>query len=195
MKKVLLINGYEIHEDVGENRLNQSLTQYAKEILEKKGYEVSITNVTDDYNPMEEHDKILEADIVFAQTPIYWFSVPGAFKTYIDRVFIIGFAQGTMCKGDGRTRTDPSKRYGCGGVLTDKHYMVSTTWNAPEYVFNDEDEFMDGLSLDESTVVLHKTFQLCGMNQLPSFGFYDVFKDGDVVSDIEKFKKHVEENF
>lgn len=195
MKKALLINGYETYEGVGQNRLNNSLIEYTKEILESKGYEVSVTEVQKDYDPMTEHNKILDSDVVFVQTPIYWFSVPGAFKTYIDRVFLIGYGSGSMSNGDGRTRSDLSKKYGSGGILTDKKYMISTTWNAPESAFNDESEFMDGMSLDQSTALLHKTFQFCGLQKLPSFAVYDVFKQSDRDNDIENFKKHIKENF
>ncbi len=193
--KALLINGYETYEGVGQNRLNNSLIEYTKEILESKGYEVSITEVQEEYDPMSEHNKILEADVVFVQTPIYWFSVPGAFKSYIDRLFLIGYGTGSMSNGDGRTRSDTSKKYGSGGILTDKRYMISTTWNAPESAFNNKEEFMDGMSLDESTATLHKTFQFCGLQKLPSFAVYDVFKEVNREEDIKNFQAHIEENF
>ncbi len=194
-KKALLINGYEAFEGVGQNRLNNSLVQYSKEILEEKGYEVSVTEIYKKFDAMAEHDKILAADVVFVQTPIYWFGVPGAFKSYIDRVFLIGYGSGSMSKGDGRTRDDSSQKYGSGGILTDKKYMISTTWNAPETAFNDKNEFIDGLSLDESTLTLHKTFQFCGLEKLPSFAVYDVFKEEDRTQDILNFKNHVKDNF
>lgn len=193
--KALLINGYETFEGVGQNRLNNSLIEYTKEILESKGYEVSITEVQNEYNPMEEHNKILDSDIVFVQTPIYWFGVPGAFKSYIDRVFLIGYGTGTMSKGDGRTRSDLTKKYGSGGILTNKKYMISTTWNAPQSAFNDKNEFLDGLNLDEVTLMLHKTFQFCGLEKLPSFAVYDVFKESNRQVDIKNFKAHIESNF
>lgn len=195
MKKALLINGYETYEGVGENRLNRSLIEYTKEILEKKGYVVSVTVVEEGYESKEEHDKILESDVVFVQTPIYWFGIPGAFKSYLDRVFLIGYGIGTFSKGDGRTREDATKKYGSGGLLTDKKYMVSTTSNAPESAFNDENEFMDGLSLDKSMATLHKSFEFCGLQKLPSIGIYDVFKEADRTEDIQNFKAHIEKNF
>jgi len=194
-KKALVINGYEVFEGVGQNRLNNSLVAYTKEILENKGYEVSITEINKEYDAMAEHDKILAADVVFVQSPIYWFGVPGAFKSYIDRVFLIGYGSGSMSKGDGRTREDESKKYGSGGILKDKKYMISTTWNAPESAFNDKKEFIEGLTLDEATLTLHKTFQFCGLEKLPSFAVYDVFKEKDRTQDIQKFKNHISENF
>lgn len=195
MKKALIINGYEEFEGVGENKLNKSMINFTESILTSKGYEVRITEVTGDYNPQEEHDKILDADVIFVQSPIYWFSIPGAFKTYIDKVFLIGYATGSMSNGDGRTRSDINKKYGSGGKLLEKKYMVSTTWNAPESAFNNENEFMDGLSIDDATNVLHKTFQFCGIKKMPSFAIHDVFKSSVISEDIENFKKHIETNF
>lgn len=193
--KALLINGYEKFEGIGENKLNRSLIQYTKEILEAKGYSVQVTQVEEGYDAKQEYDKILEVDVVFVQFPIYWFSVPGAFKTYIDKVFTLGYVKGTMCIGDGRTSEDTSKMYGSGGLLTDKKYMVSTTWNAPQSVFDNKAEFMDGLSLDDSTAVLHKTFQFCGLSKLPSFAMYDVLKKANLDKEVETFKAHITCNF
>ena len=193
--KALLINGYETYDGVGEARLNSSLIDITKEILEKKGYEVKITNVENGYDAKEEHDKTLWADVIFVQTPIYWFSAPAKFKEYIDKVYIMGYALGTMTKGDGRTRSDSTKEYGEGGLLTDKKYMLSTTWNAPELAFAEGNKFYDGMNVDEALVALHKTYQFLGIQKLPSFSIFDVFKEADREEDIKNFKAHVEENF
>lgn len=195
MKKALLINGYETFEGVGQNRLNRSLIEIVKNILEAKGYEVKITEVEKGYDAAQEVEKHLWADVVFVQTPIYWFNVPGAFKTYIDKVYIYGYAQGCMCKGDGRTHEDASRKYGSGGLLKDKSYMISTTWNAPKEAFGNPAEFMEGMSLDEITMYLHKTYQFLGMKKLPSFGIFDIFKHPDCSEQIEKFKTHIEGHF
>jgi len=195
MKKALLINGYETFEGVGQNRLNRSLIEITKQILEDKGYEVKVTEVEKGYDVSQEVEKHLWADVVFVQTPIYWFNVPGAFKTYIDKVYISGYAEGCMCIGDGRTRDDASKKYGSGGLLKDKSYMISTTWNAPKEAFNDPDEFMDGMSLDEATLYLHKTYQFLGMKKLPSTAIFDIFKHPDCSEQVETFKAHIKANF
>mgnify|MGYP002713001730 CR=1 FL=1 len=193
--KALLINGYETYEGVRENRLNRSLVEYTKEILESKGYEVKVTNVEKGYDVKDEHDKTLWADVIFVQTPIYWFSAPAKFKEYIDKVYIMGYALGTMSKGDGRTRSDPTKSYGEGGLLTDKKYMLSTTWNAPQQAFEKGNKFYEGMNTDQALVALHKTYQFLGIEKLPSFSIYDVFKEADREQDIVNFKKHIEDNF
>ena len=89
----------------------------AKEIFEKKNYEVRVTHVDKGYEVEKELENNLWADIIFIQTPIYWFNIPGKFKSYIDKIYTIGNA-GSMSNGDGRTRSDLSKKYGSGGLLT-----------------------------------------------------------------------------
>ena len=116
----------------------------AKEIFEKKNYEVRVTHVDKGYEVEKELENNLWADIIFIQTPIYWFSIPGKFKTYIDKIYTIGNA-GSMSNGDGRTREDLSKKYGSGGLLTNKKYMLSVTANYPKEVFEENNSFFDGL--------------------------------------------------
>ncbi|VFS38584.1 modulator of drug activity B [Escherichia coli] len=53
---------------------------------------------------------------------------PWTVKKYIDDVFTEG--HGTLYASDGRTRKDPSKKYGSGGLVQGKKYMLSLTWNA-----------------------------------------------------------------
>lgn len=49
---------------------------------------------------------------------------------------------------DGRTRSDASKRYGSGGLMQGKQYMLSITYNCPISEFNNKEGFFEGLSLD-----------------------------------------------
>lgn len=194
--KALLINGYETFEGVGQNRLNRSLVEYTKEILESKGYEVKVTTIEEGYDVVEEHNKLVWADVVYVQAPVYWFGIPGMFKSYIDRVLMVGYADGSTLSGDGRTRSDASKKYGSGGNLVHTKYMVCSTWNAPEEAFNDKEQFLEGLSVDQVLMQIHKSYQFLGMQKLPSFTFFDVFKDSTLVeSSIERFKQHIDANF
>jgi modulator of drug activity B len=194
--KALLINGYETFTGVGEGKLNSSLLQTTKELLEKKGYEVQTTTIEDGYDVIQEHQKLLWADVVYLQTPVYWFGMPALFKAYIDRVLMVGYGEGTTLTGDGRTRDDETKKYGSGGLLLDKKYMVCSTWNSPSEAFNDKEQFFEGLSVDQVLTSLHKSYQFLGMKKLPSFTFFDVFKSADEVSQqVEEFKKHIHSNF
>ncbi len=194
--KALLINGYETFTGVGEGKLNASLIEMTGEMLEQKGYKVQITTIEQGYDAMQEHQKLLWADVVYLQTPVYWFGIPGLFKSYIDRVLMVGYADGSTLRGDGRTREDLSKKYGTGGVLTDKKYMVCSTWNAPQESFKDPQQFFEGKSVDDVLIQIHKSYQFLGMQQMESFAFFDIFKGQEsVVEQIEMFREHIAKNF
>lgn len=194
--KALLINGYETFTGVGTGKLNSSLIQTTKDILEQKGYEVQTTTIENGYDPMQEHQKLLWADIVYLQTPVYWFGVPALFKAYIDRVLMVGYADGSTLSGDGRTRSDASKKYGSGGNLVDKKYMLCSTWNSPKEAFGNKEQFFEGLSVDQVLMQIHKSYQFLGVKPIPSFTFFDIFKSADEVSrQVDEFKKHIEDNF
>lgn len=70
----------------------------------------------------EEQRKIMEADMVLLQFPLWWYSMPAILKGWVDRVFVKGFAYGVQDPDDrGRTL-----RYG-EGTFAGKRAMVVTT--------------------------------------------------------------------
>ncbi|MEU8828660.1 NAD(P)H-dependent oxidoreductase [Streptomyces sp. NPDC048636] len=72
-----------------------------------------------------EQEKLVWADALIVQYPLWWFGMPAILKGWFDRVFVKGFAYGV--KGpDGRTL-----RYGDGG-LAGKRAMAVLTVGAPE---------------------------------------------------------------
>jgi modulator of drug activity B len=195
MKKALVINAYETYEGIGEGRLNKSLCEIAGETLTKKGYQVQTTILEKGYTLEEELQKNIEADLIFVQFPVYWFGAPALFKKYIDEIYGFGYANGFLCKGDGRTRSDINKKYGSGGLKDGTKYMISTTWNAPEDAFGKTGEFFEAKNVDEVLISIHKTYQFFGMKQLPSFSIYNIFKEDAIDNDVAVFKKHVENIF
>ena len=64
----------------------------------------------------------------------------------MDDVFTEG--HGSLYASDGRTRSDASKKYGSGGLVQGKKYMLSLTWNAPMEAFTDKDQFFHGVGVD-----------------------------------------------
>lgn len=63
----------------------------------------------------------------------------------MDDVFTEG--HGALYASDGRTRSDASKKYGSGGLIQGKKYMLSLTWNAPLEAFTEKDQFFEGWAL------------------------------------------------
>ncbi|OZF04225.1 flavodoxin family protein [Rhodococcus sp. 15-2388-1-1a] len=73
-----------------------------------------------------EQQKLLRADAVVLQFPLWWFSMPAIMKGWVDRVFVEGFGYGIR-RADGRTR-----RYG-DGVLAGKRAMVVVSMGGSEH--------------------------------------------------------------
>ncbi len=67
-----------------------------------------------------EQAALKKADLILWQFPFYWYSVPGLMKTWIDEVFLHGFAHGSTA------------------VLGGKKLLLSFTTGAPEAAYTDE---------------------------------------------------------
>lgn len=73
-----------------------------------------------------EQEKLIWADTVIVQFPLWWFGMPAILKGWFDRVFVKGFAYGVKDPETGKTL-----RYGAGG-LAGRRAMVVVTVGAPE---------------------------------------------------------------
>lgn len=110
-----------------------------------------------------EQEKLVWADTVVVQFPLWWFGVPAILKGWIDRVFIKGFAYG-LSGEDGRTL-----HYG-EGRLAGKRAMVVVTGGASDVSLGPRG--ING-SLDDLLFSLeHGTFFYTGMAVLPPFALY-----------------------
>ena len=190
MKNVLLINAHQRYAGFAEGKLNRTLVDTARGLLTDRGYETRTTTVEDGYDVADELEKYKWADVVLVQTPVYWMNVPYLFKKYIDEVFTAGIGE-VLCRDDGRTRSDLSKKYGSGGLMSGKKYLISTTWNAPLEAFEDPNQFFEGKGVDGVLFWLHKAFQFFDMQALPTFSCHDVLKNADVEGDLKRFKEHL----
>lgn len=140
-------------------------------------------------------EKFTWADGFLFQYPVFWMSVPWTTKKYIDEVFSGGKGKVTFAN-DGRSSEDKNKRYGSGGMLCDKKYMLSMTYNCPTSEFGDKEGFFDGFNLDEANIATHKTFQFCGMKPMESYSVHDIFKgDLDLEGELNKFEGVLKKNF
>ena len=194
MAKVFIINGHQYY-PFAEGKLNATFVEKAKAILERKGHEVKITTMQDEYDVEAEVEKHLWADYVLLQTPVNWMGVTWSFKKYMDEVYTAGMF-GKLCNNDGRSAQAPKKNYGAGGRLTDAKYMLSLTFNAPQEAFDDESEYLfAGKSVDDLLFPQHMNFKFFGMQALPTFASHDVMKNPEVEKDLERFEAHIEQYF
>ena len=192
MKKVLLINTHQVVEGISPGRLNKTMAGVIQEEIERRGYALQQTDIETGYAIEAEVQKHLWADLIILQSPVYWFGSPWIYKKYVDEVFTAGMLQGSFITGDGRTREDPSKQYGSGGLLQGKQYMISLTWNAPKEAFNDPHQTLfRGMSVDDAFASNTANYKFCGMDVLPSFSCHDIFKAHDLEGDIERLRQHL----
>lgn len=194
MKHVLLLNLHQKYEGIANGNLTRDLLNEAKTFFLSNGYEVKETTIDSGYDIAEELEKFEWANLFFVQSPVYWMGLPWLGKKYIDEIFSAGVNTITY-ESDGRSRTDPTKTYGSGGLMKEKHYMLNFTYNCPESEFNNPQGFFDGLSLDEANVALHKTFQFCGAIAYPSFSVHDIYKsEFDINRALSDLKTHLNTN-
>jgi modulator of drug activity B len=188
MSKILIINAAKQFAH-SEGKLNTLLSEFARDALASAGHSVKTTAVDGDYDLEEEVGKYLWADSVIYQMPAWWMEAPWILKKYVDEVFTAGY--GKFYKDDGRTRSDASKKYGSGGMLQGKTYMLSVTWNAPLEAFTDPSQFFEGRGVDAVYFPFHKANQFIGMSPLPTFMCNDVMKAPDIENDIIRYREHL----
>ena len=111
-----------------------------------------------------EQDKLLWADNVILQFPLWWFGMPSIMKGWIDRVFAHGFAIGVQKPG-----TKQWARYG-EGTLAGRRSMVATTTGAREEQL--QSRGLNGDLEDLLFPITHGMLFYTGMEVVPSFVVY-----------------------
>ena len=194
MQNVLIVHAHQFYEGISTGKLNASMAHVVQQEMEQRGYTVQHTHIEQGYAVADEVAKHLWADLIILQSPVYWFGMPWIYKKYVDEVFTAGMLQGSFITGDGRTRTDPTRQYGTGGLLQGKQYMVSLTWNAPQEAFdNPAQNLFKGKSVDDVLVANTANYAFCGMEALPSFSCFDVFKAPTIEDDMARLRAHLAE--
>ncbi|MFK3969769.1 NAD(P)H-dependent oxidoreductase [Pseudomonas sp. NPDC087358] len=188
MKKVLFINGGKQFAH-SEGRYNATLHEAALGFMDRAGCDVKQTFIDGGYDVAEEAQKFLWADVIVWQMPGWWMGAPWTVKKYIDEVFTEGY--GSLYANDGRTRSDSSQKYGSGGLLQGKQYMISATWNAPQQAFDDPTDFFEAKGVDAVYFPFHKANQFLGMTGLPTFLAVDVMKVPNIEADVKRYQAHL----
>ena len=106
-----------------------------------------------------EVDKVLKADLLILNFPIYWTSVPAILKGWIDRVFVSGIFYG-------------GKRFYNHGGMAGKKAMLSFTLGGRDHMFGEQ--AIHG-SLDSLLLPIQRgTLAYVGFEVLPPFIAYHV---------------------
>lgn len=188
MKNILLINGAKAF-GFSEAKLSASLQTVAYDTLIENGFKVEQTIVDEGYEPENEVEKILRADIIIFQVQGFWMNAPWIVWEYISKVYLSG--AGKLFVNDGRSRSDASKKYGSGGLCQGKKFMISWTWNAPEIAFSDKNQFFGGVGIDAVGISIMKTHEFLGMKALKTFACYDVHKENQGEKYLKEYKEHI----
>jgi NAD(P)H dehydrogenase (quinone) len=126
--------------------LNSSLKDLAVSTLETAGHEVRVSDLyamnwkavvdAGDYGPdarpltpdvVAEQEKLLWADTIIFQFPLWWYTMPAILKGWVDRVFTYNFAYGVGEHSDVRY----GERFG-EGTLAGRKALLSVTAGGPE---------------------------------------------------------------
>jgi len=195
MKKIFIINGGQKFGHSG-GKFNETISQETLNFFKNNpNFEVKLTDINQDYDPAEEVQKFVWADVIIYHTPIWWFQVPHDFKKYIDVVFTEGHATG-IYNSDGRSSQNPAINYGTGGMLHGRKYMLTTSWNAPKEAFTLPGEFFSQKSVDEGPLFgFHRMNAFTGMTPLESMHFHDIEKNADVARDLKLYNEHLSKIF
>ena len=102
----------------------------------------------------QELDKLLWADLLILNFPIYWFSMPAILKGWIDRVLVSG-----VCYG--------GKRFYDQGGLAGKKALVTVTLGGREHMFGED--AIHGPLEDMLRPLLRGTLAYVGLHVLPPF--------------------------
>lgn len=193
--KVLIINAHLTYPNWTEGKLNQEFIKTAKELFQSKSIEVLETHIEKGYDPAEEEQKHLDADVIILQTPINWFGAPWIYKKYVDEVFNIGLFNKSFLAGDGRSTETPNNQYGTGGKLQGKKFMISATWNAPAEAFDNPNQYLlQGKTLEDIFLHITSVYRFCGVEDiLKSFNCYNIFRreKEDIAHDFKAYTEHL----
>jgi NAD(P)H dehydrogenase (quinone) len=109
-----------------------------------------------------ETDKLVWADAVIFQFPVWWFGFPAILKGWIDRIFALKFAYGYRDAGN-------TYRYG-DGALVGKRALLSVTVGGPEVDYGPRG--INGPLEHLLFPITHGTLFFPGLDVLPTFAVY-----------------------
>jgi modulator of drug activity B len=189
-QKIFILNAGQVFGHSG-GRFNKTISEATYSFFNNPAYEIRTTDVNETYDPVQEVQNYVWADVIVYHTPIWWFQVPHHFKKYIDVVFTEGHQKG-IYRSDGRSSANPAINYGTGGSLIGKKYLVTTSWNAPATAFTIPGEFFNERSVDDGVLFgFHRMNAFAGLTPMKSIHFHDVEKNADIPTDLQRYQQHL----
>ncbi|MFJ8686526.1 NAD(P)H-dependent oxidoreductase [Micromonospora wenchangensis] len=133
-----------------------------------------------------EQEKLLWADTVILQFPMWWYTMPAILKGWVDRVFSFHFAYGVGV----HDQTRYGERYG-EGTLLGRRAILSVTVGGPQSHYTDRG--INGPIEDLLFPIHHGILYYPGMEVLPPFVLYgaDRISDGDFEDAAKRWKERL----
>ena len=146
MKNILIVSG---HTDLNNSVANKKILQELSKRLPNAEIDY-LSELYSDYkiDVEQEQNKLLKADIIVLQYPVFWYSMPSLLEKWMEETFKHGFSHGST-----------------GDKLKDKKVIVSLTTGAPEEVYENIDEFLNPIKA---------SCKLCQMEYVGSIVTYGV---------------------
>jgi NAD(P)H dehydrogenase (quinone) len=138
-------------------------------------------SVKNDNIPLDikrEMDKVLWADVIIFQFPVWWSNFPAILKGWIDRVFYNGFAFNAV-----------EMKFYKDGLLKGKKGMLSFTTGASRELYTDKGPH------GEIEVLVnyfnHLLFEFVGMDALPYFAIFGPYEmsEEERENELNRFEK------
>jgi len=71
--------------------------------------------------------------------------------------------------------------------------MICATFNAPADSFdNPSQQLMQGKSTTDLFLNITSNYRFCGVDILPGYSCFDIFKNSDIANALENYPKHLE---
>lgn len=141
MKNTLIISG---HTDLKNSVANKTILDTLSRLLPQAEFDLLDERYPDfRINVPAEQARLVQADIVVLQFPMFWYGVPSLLKRWIEDVFFYGFSHGS------------------GDKLRGKQLVLSFTSGAPEDMYRHGGP--QGYPIEEFLPPLKQLAALCGM--------------------------------
>ncbi len=176
MKHVLVVSG---HTDLSDSVANKTILEDLAKALPDAEFDYLDKEYPDYKIDVEaEQKKLLAADVIVFQFPLFWYSMPSILERWMEQTFTHGFSHGTT-----------------GDKLHGKKLIVSVTVGAPEDMYS-KDGFM-GHTLDDFLVAIPQLAKFTGLDlvgKVATFGVsYQMRTTPEGLESIEtKAKAHAD---
>ena len=168
MKNILIVSG---HTDLNDSVANKKILDMLAEKL-PQSRQVHLDSLYPDFaiDAAAEQEKLLWADIIVLQFPVFWFSAPSILHRWMEQTFLHGFSHGSQ-----------------GDKLRGKKLVLSYTTGAP----------LEAVNFDECFLFLRAAAQFTGMEYVGAVATgavsYDMRQDASLLAEINrKSAEHAE---